>query len=225
MQPPDEAPHESVGHGRLRYPDHSLTDSLGQHCCASPDGGQPDMTPTVSESTKQLNATIGTLSLVCAAVVSGLIFTDRMTAISLPLPSFWYRTRDFHLLLNVALYVTGWIALRNASEVDSSSGHDTTAPVFQSIRMFTSQDCELCERAATLLESYGDLLPRISFVNISENSELMATYGTSIPVVEIDGVVRFRGIVNPILLDRLIDAKKRQRLRDFASSSVSKEAT
>lgn len=52
-----------------------------------------------------------------------------------------------------------------------------------------------------MLERYG-LEPRI--VNIDTDPELVERYGTSIPVVVVDGQERFRGRVNEVLLQRLL---------------------
>ncbi len=44
----------------------------------------------------------------------------------------------------------------------------------------------------------------IDEIDINERPELLDRYNTCVPVVEIDGKVRFRGKVNEVLLLRLI---------------------
>ena len=43
-------------------------------------------------------------------------------------------------------------------------------------------------------------------VDVDGDPALIAAHGLSVPVVAIDGKVRFKGVVNPILLKRLLDA-------------------
>lgn len=67
--------------------------------------------------------------------------------------------------------------------------------------LYTRPGCHLCDDAQQLLESYG-LEPRL--VNIDTDPALQQAYGLTIPVVVIDGVERFRGRVDDILLRRLL---------------------
>lgn len=70
-------------------------------------------------------------------------------------------------------------------------------------RLFTRPGCHLCEDAEQILLRHG-IVPEP--VNIDESPELKEKYGCCIPVVEIDGKVRFRGKVNEMLLRRLLAA-------------------
>lgn len=70
--------------------------------------------------------------------------------------------------------------------------------------LYTRPGCHLCEDALALLESYG-LEPRL--VNIDTDNDLQAKYGLLIPVVTINGVERFRGRVDEVLLRRLLNAR------------------
>jgi glutaredoxin len=73
--------------------------------------------------------------------------------------------------------------------------------------MYTRAGCHLCDDAWTLLEQaqrrYGFALTK---VDVDADAELAARYGLEVPVVEVNGQVRFRGIVNTVLLQRLFDA-------------------
>jgi hypothetical protein len=68
--------------------------------------------------------------------------------------------------------------------------------------------CHLCETAWAILDEarkrYGFTLEA---VDIDRSAELVAKYGTCVPVVTVNGKVRFRGAVNRVLLQRLLDAK------------------
>ena len=67
--------------------------------------------------------------------------------------------------------------------------------------LYTRSSCQLCEEAKETLENYGF---SIEEVDIDQQPELFKKYDTCVPVVEIDGKIRFRGNVNEVLLVRLI---------------------
>jgi glutaredoxin len=67
--------------------------------------------------------------------------------------------------------------------------------------VFTRPGCHLCEDAIQLLVRHG-LAPEE--VDIDHDPTLRAKYDQCVPVVEIDGVERFRGRVNEVLLRRLL---------------------
>jgi predicted thioredoxin/glutaredoxin len=48
-------------------------------------------------------------------------------------------------------------------------------------------------------------------VDISNDPQLTRQFGESIPVVMLDGRVRFRGAVNPVLMQRIVDAARIRR--------------
>jgi glutaredoxin len=70
--------------------------------------------------------------------------------------------------------------------------------------MYTRRGCHLCDDTWVLLEEararHGFALEK---VDVDAEPELVARYGSEVPVVEIDGRVRFRGRVNPVLLRRV----------------------
>jgi len=74
--------------------------------------------------------------------------------------------------------------------------------------VYTRAECCCCHKATTLLEEcqkrwrFG-----ITQVDIDTDPDLAARYGTEVPVVELHGKVRFRGLVNPALLERLLLAE------------------
>ncbi len=71
-----------------------------------------------------------------------------------------------------------------------------------SIKLYTRKNCHLCDEAYQLLTRHG-LLPES--IDIDANEELRKRFTDCVPVVEIDGKVRFRGIVNEVLLQRLLN--------------------
>lgn len=73
----------------------------------------------------------------------------------------------------------------------------------QAVILYTRAGCHLCDDAKEILLRYFEDTS-IEEVDIDGDPELRAKYGMEIPVVVIDGVVRFRGRVNEVLLRRLI---------------------
>lgn len=67
--------------------------------------------------------------------------------------------------------------------------------------LYSRPGCHLCDDAKLLLERYG-LRPQV--INIDTDPELQRLWNETIPVVEIAGQVRFKGVVNEILLRRLL---------------------
>ena len=68
--------------------------------------------------------------------------------------------------------------------------------------LYTRKQCHLCEEAYRLLTKNG-LKPEC--IDIDENPDLLEQFNTCVPVVEINGKVRFRGHVNEVLLRRILD--------------------
>ena len=67
--------------------------------------------------------------------------------------------------------------------------------------VYTRQGCHLCDDAVALLERHG-LTPNL--VDVDADDELRAKFDQCVPVVEIDGKVHFRGVVNEVLLTRIL---------------------
>ncbi|MCA9197273.1 MAG: glutaredoxin family protein [Planctomycetales bacterium] len=71
-----------------------------------------------------------------------------------------------------------------------------------SVILYTRQGCHLCDEALSLLMQYG-LTPEI--VDIDTDADLQKQFTTCVPVVQVDGKIRFRGKVNEVLLRRLLE--------------------
>jgi glutaredoxin len=67
--------------------------------------------------------------------------------------------------------------------------------------LYTRQGCHLCDDAQALLVQHG-LRPQI--VDIDADPKLRQQFNECVPVVEINGKVRFRGRINAVLLSRLL---------------------
>jgi hypothetical protein len=71
--------------------------------------------------------------------------------------------------------------------------------------LYTRKGCHLCDHALEHLEAAGRRYPlQFTAVDIDTDPRLIAEHGLHIPVVTINGRVRFRGTVNPFLLERLL---------------------
>ena len=74
--------------------------------------------------------------------------------------------------------------------------------------LYTRPDCPLCDEAHHVLVQHG-LRPKL--VNLDDEPALLPVYCHCIPVVIIDGKVRFRGKINPMLLRRLLNSAQGER--------------
>jgi glutaredoxin len=74
--------------------------------------------------------------------------------------------------------------------------------------MYTRRDCHLCDNAWSLLCAHqkrrGFALEKI---DVDCDAQLVKEYGDCVPVVLVNGQVRFRGLVNEVLLTRTLDAR------------------
>jgi len=70
--------------------------------------------------------------------------------------------------------------------------------------VYTRAGCHLCDEAQAVLAEHG--VP-FRLVDIDADVALLDRYAACVPVVEIDGIERFRGRVEPLLLRRLLAAE------------------
>jgi glutaredoxin len=78
--------------------------------------------------------------------------------------------------------------------------------------VYSRKECCCCHSAIDLLKGYQRRHGfAIEEVDIDGDPDLVARHGEWVPVVAIGGKVRFRGKVNPVLLERLLAAESRGR--------------
>jgi hypothetical protein len=78
--------------------------------------------------------------------------------------------------------------------------------------MFTRQGCHLCETAWRDLEKARTQWEfQLEAVDVDGDPELAARYGDCVPVVTVNDKVRFRGVVNAVLLHRLLKQESRRK--------------
>lgn len=73
------------------------------------------------------------------------------------------------------------------------------------VELYTRVGCHLCDDAAALLARYG---LHADSIDVDLQPELKQRYGDCVPVVVIDGRVRFRGRIDERLLRRLLNAPR-----------------
>jgi glutaredoxin len=71
--------------------------------------------------------------------------------------------------------------------------------------LYTREGCHLCETALEVLTDFG-ISPIV--VDIDADSMLQQRFDTSVPVVEINARIRFRGRVEPALLQRILATER-----------------
>ncbi len=160
----------------------------------------------------RVRVSFGSVLMVIASIFAVLIFSDRMEMRPFEFPTVWYSTRSFHLFFCGAMFFCAAMMLRSSPDREQSP----VRPLFSSCRLFTRKNCHLCDDAIAVLMGFQVALPAIEVIDIDDSRELMRQFGESVPVVEINGKIRFRGAVNGQLLQRLIDAAKRRN--DLAAS-------
>jgi hypothetical protein len=88
-------------------------------------------------------------------------------------------------------------------------GQKPVALMHWQVVLFTRKGCHLCDTAwAQLAKAQRRHGFALSQVDVDTDAELLAQYGTCVPVVQINGKVRFRGRINEVLFRRLIEAEK-----------------
>jgi len=75
--------------------------------------------------------------------------------------------------------------------------------------LYTRAGCHLCDDAKRLLEKYTESHGlTVTEIDIDHDPTLKAQFDLCVPVVEINGKVRFRGTVNEVLLRRILNAPR-----------------
>jgi glutaredoxin len=92
-----------------------------------------------------------------------------------------------------------WIASRR--RFDLSHVHVT---------IYTRAQCCCCHKALDVLREYQQQHGfTIETVDVDSDPALLEQFNESVPVVTVNGKVRFKGVVNPVLLERLLLAERR----------------
>lgn len=78
------------------------------------------------------------------------------------------------------------------------------------VTVYSREGCGCCRKALDLLKTYqGRHGFSIEEVDVDSDPALAARHGSTVPVVAVNGKARFKGVVNPVLLERLLTAEGR----------------
>ena len=127
---------------------------------------------------------------------------DRTTGLPFRMPGFWFVNRPFWPFLGLIAVVAGMRIINRGARARWEPAEPGRR--FNSLVFYTRKNCGLCDEARDVLDAHSRFLPSPVDVDVDDDPELVEKYGKCVPVVEIDGKVRFRGRVDVSLLRRLI---------------------
>lgn len=161
----------------------------------------------------RLRSGLGTVLLFAGVGLLSLLAADRTFGLPVKLPRSWYTDRGLWVAIGFVSFGVGWYLLGDPKKADgdahvnapSDQANGPPERRIQSVVMYSRTGCCLCDEAWDVLEKYRESLPPTVVVDIDSDPALFERFSTCIPVVEIDGKVRFRGRVNEVLLRRLIE--------------------
>lgn len=83
------------------------------------------------------------------------------------------------------------------------------------LTIYTRRQCCCCRNAIELIEPYRRRHRfQVEFIDVDTDPALAAEHGQHVPVIAVNGKVRFRGIVNSVLFERLLDHEARNKPDD-----------
>lgn len=153
-------------------------------------------------------AVLGTAGLFGGTVILLLAAVHSLHGLPFAMPRSWYVNHPLWVLMGTAFLVIGGGLLRSrqTSEERPRPWRPSRPGVrFRRVIVYSRVNCHLCEEAKELLGEYGRYLPIVEEIDIDEDPVLRERFTTSVPVVEIDGKIRFRGRISERLLRRLIE--------------------
>jgi glutaredoxin len=149
---------------------------------------------------------LGSFLLLAGAGIGILAFIDRTAGLPFEMPRTWYATPILWYFFAFGSFLAGMMLLRPGRVHDRRWQPEVPGRRFEKIIVYSKKECHLCDQAKDVLLAYRNWLPEFEEVDITKDPELMKQFAEQIPVVKIDGQVRFRGQVNEVLLRRLINA-------------------
>jgi len=167
--------------------------------------------PTPSPASRPGSQLVGSLLTALGLGLVALCLYDTQFTIPWPMPRSWYTLQILWVAIALGLVFAGlWLQREHSHRLTPAGQPPGWSPVqpgrrFQSLVLLTRPGCHLCEDAQELLAEYADFLPELEELDIDQHPDLKAVYWDQIPVVQIDGVDRFRGRVDEHLLRRLIE--------------------
>jgi glutaredoxin len=156
---------------------------------------------------------LGSIFLPLGALILGLLAADHAIGLPVRMPRSWYSDRALWVAAGLLGVAGGWYLMRSPddghADAETPAGRRPLRALrFNQVVLYTRPGCHLCAVARATLEKYAESLPAPQEVNIDSDPRLRERFSTCVPVVEIDGKIRFRGRINEILLRRLIGRMK-----------------
>lgn len=149
--------------------------------------------------------TAGALAMFAGIGLLALVLLDATYFLPWDMPRTWYVHRTLWGMIALVLAGAGWALQRPRSGHVAGWTANPPGRRFRKLVIYSRSECHLCDDAKAVLASYLEYLPDIEEVDIDSDPELMSRFDTSVPVVELDGQVRFRGRVDEVLFRRLIE--------------------
>jgi hypothetical protein len=148
----------------------------------------------------------GTLLLFAGVALLALCVIQSVTGLP-GMPRAWYTNRPLWWAFALGAMAAGAFWLRPPGDaVKATDWRPSRGGMrFRQLLVYTRAGCHLCDDALTLLAAHRRWLPDAAMVNVDHDPRLVEKYGNCVPVVLLDGKVRFRGRVSPELLRRLIE--------------------
>lgn len=151
---------------------------------------------------------LGSFLLIAGIGLLVLVLIDNSWSLPFSMPRAWYTNRYLWPFAAVAAIVAGVACLRTKPTLSPGWRAELPGVRFSTVILYTRANCHLCDQAKETLLQYSRYLPEIAEVDIDQNEITIERFGECVPVVEIDGVIRFRGHVNEMLLRRLINGSR-----------------
>ncbi len=166
---------------------------------------ETDSLDTSDPSFRRTPAAVGTACLLLGFLLAAVVLTVRLNADWGHLGSVIARNPVLCWGMSIGLMLGGIALIKQASHDEMDWAPALRGPRFRQAVLYIRSECPLCDEAVRTLKPYRPYLPRIAKVDVDNDSELKERFGTCVPVLELDGRVRFRGHVNETLLRRLIE--------------------
>lgn len=148
---------------------------------------------------------VGTAALFSGVGLLGLSLIHAAYGLPWSMPASWYRDQPLWGGLSFLLIGIGWWLLRKRPATRTAWKPSRPGRRFNHVTLYTRSGCHLCETALELLEEYRAYLPPVEEVDVDSDPQLQERFNTCVPVVEVDGKIRFRGKIDEVLLRRLIE--------------------
>lgn len=139
--------------------------------------------------------------------IAGLILCGLEATYGLPgFPRFWYQHQPIWWLLSLVSLAAGFTAMsRSVAPQRLMWRPSVPGKRFRECIVYTAPGCTLCDETVALISRYRRWLPNPVEVSIETDPRLVAQFRKTVPVVALDGKVRFRGALCETLLRRLIE--------------------